>query len=96
MFIGSFYYNDLIMYERELFRVIGVNSDINNLVELNMVDITYKDFCEVNHVTGEKRIKKTIGKRVVLIEKYTTDILGNLYKAPLPKKPQLVFKRGEL
>ncbi|MGX0036333.1 CRISPR-associated endonuclease Csn1 [Staphylococcus auricularis] len=57
VFIGSFYYNDLIMYERELFRVIGVNSDINNLVELNMVDITYKDFCEVNHVTGEKRIK---------------------------------------
>ncbi|PTG18092.1 hypothetical protein, partial [Staphylococcus chromogenes] len=89
-----FYYNDLIKFEDNIYKVLGVNDAEGNIIELDMVDIKYKEFCELNDIKSTPRIRKTIGKSTTNIEKYTTDILGNLYKATPPKKPQLIFKRG--
>lgn len=93
-FVGSFYKNDIINYNDELYRVIGVNDSIKNKIQLDMRDITIKDYMELNNIKKTPVIYKTIGKSTTNIEKYTTDILGNLYKATPPKKPQLIFKRG--
>lgn len=93
-FVGSFYKNDIINYNDELYRVIGVNDSIKNKIQLDMLDITIKDYMELNNIKKTPVIYKTIGKSTTNIEKYTTDILGNLYKATPPKKPQLIFKRG--
>lgn len=93
-FVGSFYYNDIMKIDNELYKVIGVNNMVRNRIELDMVDIRYKEFCDLNDLKTIPRIIKTIGKSTTNIEKYTTDILGNLYKATPPKKPQLIFKRG--
>ncbi|UEX91103.1 hypothetical protein LN051_00610 [Staphylococcus ratti] len=93
-FIGSFYYNDLIKFNEEMFKVIGVNNIKTNKIELDMIDIRYKEYCELNDIKKTPRIIKIISKNTNQIEKYTTDILGNLYKATPPKKPQLIFKRG--
>lgn len=94
-FVGSFYYNDLIKFEGTLYRVIGVNNGEKNVIELDMVDIRYKEYCELNGITKTPRIFKTISTKTQSIEKYTTDILGNLYRATPGKKPQLIFLKGE-
>ncbi|QDW97809.1 type II CRISPR RNA-guided endonuclease Cas9 [Staphylococcus agnetis] len=93
-FIGSFYKNDIINYNGEMYRVIGVNDSEKNKIQLDMIDISIKDYMELNNIKKTGVIYKTIGKSTTHIEKYTTDILGNLYKAAPPKKPQLIFKRG--
>lgn len=93
-FIGSFYNNDLIMFNGELYRIVGVNSTERNVIELDMVDISYKEYCKMHHITKEARIKKTISKNTESIEKYVTDILGNVYRATPPEKPQLIFQGG--
>ncbi|WP_281191290.1 hypothetical protein [Staphylococcus schleiferi] len=95
-FIGSFYYNDLISIDDELFRVIGVNNSTRNVVELNMIDINYKDYCDLMEIKKTPRIFKTIGKKTEKIEKYSTDVLGNQFKVKPSKSPQLIFKRGVL
>ncbi|AJC95011.1 type II CRISPR RNA-guided endonuclease Cas9 [Staphylococcus hyicus] len=91
-FIGSFYKNDIINYNGEMYRVIGVNDSEKNKIQLDMIDISIKDYMELNNIKKTGVIYKTIGKSTTHIEKYTTDILGNLYKAAPPKKPQLIFK----
>ncbi|WP_145476936.1 type II CRISPR RNA-guided endonuclease Cas9 [Staphylococcus warneri] len=93
-FIASFYKNDLIKLNGDLYKIIGVNSDDRNIIELDYYDIKYKDYCEINNIKGEPRIKKTIGKKTESIEKLTTDVLGNLYLYTTEKAPQLIFKRG--
>ncbi|MEK5451199.1 type II CRISPR RNA-guided endonuclease Cas9 [Staphylococcus sp. FSL R7-0694] len=93
-FIASFYKNDLIKLNGDLYKIIGVNSDDRNIIELDYYDIKYKDYCEINNIKGEPRIKKTIGKKTESIEKFTTDVLGNLYLHSTEKAPQLIFKRG--
>ncbi|PTI22019.1 hypothetical protein BU081_11200 [Staphylococcus warneri] len=93
-FIASFYKNDLIKLNGDLYKIIGVNSDDRNIIELDYYDIKYKDYCEINNIKGEPRIKKTIGKKTESIEKLTTDVLGNLYLHSTEKAPQLIFKRG--
>ncbi|MCJ1662588.1 type II CRISPR RNA-guided endonuclease Cas9 [Staphylococcus sp. NRL 16/872] len=93
-FIGSFYYNDLIDLDGEVYKVIGVNNDSLNRIELDMPDIRYKEYCELNNVKGEARIKKTIGKKVQSLKKLNTDVLGNIYYQKNVQKPQLLFKRG--
>lgn len=93
-FIASFYKNDLIKLNGDLYKIIGVNSDDRNIIELDYYDIKYKDYCEINNIKGEPRIKKTIGKKTESIEKLTTDVLGNLYLHTTEKAPQLIFKRG--
>lgn len=94
-FVGSFYKHDLIKLDDTLYRVIGVNSDKSNIIELDLPEIRYKEYCELNNIKGEARIKKTIGKKTKSIEKRTTDVLGNMYHPKESKKPQLVFKRGQ-
>ncbi|MFZ7777593.1 hypothetical protein [Staphylococcus lugdunensis] len=93
-FIASFYKNDLIKLDGEIYKIIGVNSDTRNMIELDLPDIRYKEYCELNNIKGEPRIKKTIGKKVNSIEKLTTDILGNVFTNTQYTKPQLLFKRG--
>lgn len=93
-FIASFYKNDLIKLNGDLYKIIGVNSDDRNIIELDYYDIKYKDYCEINNIKGEPRIKKTIGKKTESIEKLTTDVLGNLYLHSTENAPQLIFKRG--
>ncbi|MCY1569351.1 type II CRISPR RNA-guided endonuclease Cas9 [Staphylococcus pettenkoferi] len=93
-FIGSFYTNDLIKVNGEKYRVIGVNNSDRNIIEVDMPDIRYREYLELNNKKGTPRIFITIGKKINTIEKYSTDILGNLYKNERPKKPQLIFKKG--
>lgn len=93
-FIASFYKNDLIKLNGDLYKIIGVNSDDRNIIELDYYDIKYKDYCEINNIKGEPRIKKTIGKKTESIEKLITDVFGNLYLHTTEKAPQLIFKRG--
>lgn len=92
MFIASFYNNDLIKIDGELYRIIGVNNDSVNRVELNMIDITYKEFLENIDDKRTPRILKTISQKTYSIEKYSADILGNLYKVKSKKKPQMIMK----
>ncbi|PTJ17863.1 type II CRISPR RNA-guided endonuclease Cas9, partial [Staphylococcus simulans] len=77
VFIASFYNNDLIKIDGELYRIVGVNNDSVNRVELNMIDITYKEFLENINDKRTPRILKTISQKTYSIEKYSTDILGN-------------------
>ncbi|EKU50117.1 CRISPR-system-like protein [Staphylococcus massiliensis S46] len=91
-FIGSFYNNDLIKINGELLRVIGVNDDAKNTLELNMIDISYRDYVENMNLATTPRIRKNIGKSITILEKYTTDILGNTFKISSPEKPQFIFK----
>lgn len=79
-FIASFYNNDLIEINGALYRVIGVNNDPDNKIEVNMVD----------KKTG--RLYKTIGGKTQSIKKYSTDILGNLYEAKSKQDPQMIMK----
>ncbi|WP_411756556.1 hypothetical protein [Staphylococcus simulans] len=92
VFIASFYNNDLIKIDGELYRIIGVNNDSVNRVELNMIDITYKEFLENIDDKRTPRILKTISQKTYSIEKYSADILGNLYKVKSKKKPQMIMK----
>lgn len=93
-FIGSFYYNDLIELDGEVYTVIGVNEDKRNVIELNLPEIKYKEYCEINNIKGSGRLRITIGKKVNSIRKLSTDVLGNRYYQSFAKKPQLVFKKG--
>lgn len=74
--------------------MIGVNNSDRNIIEVDMPDIRYREYLELNNKKGTPRIFITIGKKINTIEKYSTDILGNLYKNERPKKPQLIFKKG--
>ncbi|RIO62038.1 type II CRISPR RNA-guided endonuclease Cas9, partial [Staphylococcus haemolyticus] len=93
-FIGSFYYYDLIELDGEVYTVIGVNEDKRNVIELNLPEIKYKEYCEINNIKGSGRLRITIGKKVNSIRKLSTDVLGNRYYQSFAKKPQLVFKKG--
>lgn len=79
-FIASFYNNDLIEINGALYRVIGVNNDPDNKIEVNMVDKRIG------------RLYKTIGGKTQSIKKYSTDILGNLYEAKSKQDPQMIMK----
>ncbi|WP_241966396.1 type II CRISPR RNA-guided endonuclease Cas9 [Staphylococcus simulans] len=89
-FIASFYNNDLIKIDKELYRVIGASD--GNRVELNFVDINKEDYIKMNNLSTSFRLRKTIGKKTKSISKYSTDILGNLYKVKSKKKPQMIMK----
>lgn len=91
-FIASFYNNDLIKINGELYRVIGVNSDLLNRIEVNMIDITYREYLENMNDKRTPRIIKTIASKTQSIKKYSTDILGNLYEVKSKKYPQIIKK----
>ena len=92
-FIASFYKNDLICLNGETYRVIGVNSIKRAQIELNMVDITYKDYCKLHNKKGDGRIKKGINANTKEVKKLNSDILGNIYNDN-SKAPQFIYKRG--
>lgn len=94
-FIASFYRNDLIKFNDEIFRVIGVNHDEKNKLQFEMVDILTKDYYELQNITKTPVIYKTVNKDVKLIEKFSTDILGNLYKITSKEHPQTIIKKRD-
>ena len=79
-FIGTFHNNDLIEINGELFRLTGVYNDRQNKIEVNLIDISYVDFKEMNNLKGSRQLAKTIGKSITNIRKLNTDELGNVYK----------------
>ncbi len=91
-FIASFYNNDLIKVNGELYRVIGVNNDLLNRIEVNMIDITYREYLEHMNDKRSPRIIKTIASKTQSIKKYSTDILGNLYEVKSKQYPQMIMK----
>ncbi|MGK0577319.1 type II CRISPR RNA-guided endonuclease Cas9 [Macrococcus capreoli] len=93
-FIASFYRNDLIKFNNDIFRVIGVNDDAKNKLQFEMVDILTKDYFELQNISKTPVIYKTVNKDVDLIEKFSTDILGNLYKIKSKKHPQTIIKKA--
>ena len=91
-FIASFYNNDLIKINGELYRIIGVNNDLLNRIEVNMIDITYREYLENMNDKRPPRIIKTIARKTQSIKKYSTDILGNLYEVKSKQNPQMIMK----
>src|SRR5699024_2866189 len=76
-FINSFYSGDLIKIEKDLFRLVGVNDDYKNKIEVNLIDIPYSQYIEMNNLKVSSKQKRiTIKKRTSSIEKYTSDVLG--------------------
>lgn len=57
--------------EEEMYRFIGTNDDNSNKIEVKLV-----------HTHKSKRMLPSIGRSILNIEKYSTDILGNLYQIP--------------
>lgn len=93
-FIASFYTNDIIEINGDKYRVIGVNDIKHNRIELNRIDIHQKELAKNSETKIQNRIYVVIGRKTTNIEKFHTDILGNMYKSKRPKAPQLVFKKG--
>ncbi|MHD0396752.1 type II CRISPR RNA-guided endonuclease Cas9 [Staphylococcus simulans] len=89
-FIASFYNNDLIEIDGNLYRVIGASD--GNRVELNFIDMNKEDYIQLNNLKGGFRLRESIGKKTKNISKYSTDILGNLYKVKSKSHPQMIMK----
>ncbi len=92
-FIGSFYNNDLIKIDNEIFKVIGVNSERLNRIEVDLIDIRYPDFCKINNI-ATPRLYKTITNKTKSLSKVSSDLLGNTYNAFSSEKPQMIIKKG--
>lgn len=82
----------MIKVNGELYRVIGVNNDLLNRIEVNMIDITYREYLEHMNDKRPPRIIKTITSKTQSIKKYSTDILGNLYEVKSKQHPQMIMK----
>lgn len=94
-FINSYYTGDLIQIEDESFRLIGVNDDSKNKIEVNLIDMSYGEYIDLNNLNvSTKRKFITIKKDTKSIKKYSTDCLGNRFLTPVSSKPQMIFKRG--
>lgn len=91
-FVGTFHVNDLIVINDDMFRLVGVYNDVQNKIEVNMIDISYVNFMELNSLKGSRQLAKTIGKKVENIEKFNSDILGNIYKDN-QKSPKLRIRK---
>ncbi|SDK46822.1 type II CRISPR RNA-guided endonuclease Cas9 [Sediminibacillus albus] len=74
----SLYKNDILQLNGERFRLIGVNNNRLNKIELNTVEHDYKQYCE-QHGIKNNRIVKYISKNTEDFCKITTDVLGNKY-----------------
>ena len=77
-FLFSLYKNDLLELDGEEFRLIGVNQDSTNTIELNMINFDYKEYCRINNISGN-RIYKVIGSKTSSFNKISVDVLGNRY-----------------
>ncbi|GAA5417808.1 CRISPR-associated endonuclease Cas9 [Paraliobacillus ryukyuensis] len=77
-FLFSLYKNDLMNFNDEELRLIGVNAEKRNTIEVNTVTYDYKDYCDRNNIKTN-RLKKTISKNTKNFSKLATDVLGNKY-----------------
>jgi len=57
-----------------------------------MIDLSYVNFMKLNSLKGSRQLAKTIGKKVVNIEKFNSNILGNIYKDN-QKSPKLRIRK---
>lgn len=93
-FISSFYRNDLIKFDDEIYRVIGVNDDSKNKLQFEMREMLTKEFYDLQGIQKKPVIYKTVKKDTRCIEKYSNDILGNLFKVKTRTKPQYIIQKG--
>ncbi|MDC3425729.1 type II CRISPR RNA-guided endonuclease Cas9 [Aquibacillus sp. 3ASR75-11] len=77
-FIFSLYKNDLLEINREEYRLIGVNQDTVNKIEINNITNDYKEYSRINNIKTN-RIFKYISKNTSSFNKISTDVLGNRY-----------------
>ncbi|WP_035512507.1 type II CRISPR RNA-guided endonuclease Cas9 [Halalkalibacillus halophilus] len=77
-FVFSLYKNDVCKINGEYFRLIGVNHDEGNRIEMNKINYHYKDYAERNEIK-QNRIYKGISKNTNEFIKIHTDVLGNVY-----------------
>ncbi|WP_138416612.1 type II CRISPR RNA-guided endonuclease Cas9 [Aquibacillus sediminis] len=77
-FMFSLYKNDLLELNGEEYRLIGVNHDTGNRIELNNINNDYKEYCKKNDIKTN-RLYKTISKNTYSLNKISTDVLGNRY-----------------
>ncbi|WP_163970590.1 type II CRISPR RNA-guided endonuclease Cas9 [Oceanobacillus halotolerans] len=74
----SVYKNQICEINGEEYRLIGVNHDLGNRIELNNVTNDYKEFCKRNDIKTN-RIYKGISKNTSSFKKISTDVLGNRF-----------------
>ncbi|SDC30935.1 CRISPR-associated endonuclease, Csn1 family [Pelagirhabdus alkalitolerans] len=77
-FLFSLYKNDVLRLEGEYYRLIGVNNDSTNRVELNTIKYNYKDYCKKEKIKND-RIAPTIKKSVTDFQKFNVDVLGQYF-----------------
>ncbi|MFD2654666.1 type II CRISPR RNA-guided endonuclease Cas9 [Gracilibacillus thailandensis] len=77
-FVFSLYKNDIMEINGEELRLIGVNNDKLNRIEVNTVNYEYKEYCEKHNIKN-KRLIKTISRNTTHFVKLATDVLGNKY-----------------
>ena len=72
-FCFSMHRNEIIRIKKEnedkLWRYVATNDDKKNLIEVKPIGFK-----------TDARFKPAIGKKILLLEKYATDVCGNLYK----------------
>ncbi len=78
-FLFSMHHNEILHYQTEnenrYYRYVATNNDKDNRIEVNAIGFVEKD-----PKTGKKKqLMKSVGKKVILLEKYATDVLGNMY-----------------
>ncbi|MGM8211177.1 type II CRISPR RNA-guided endonuclease Cas9 [Virgibacillus sp. W0430] len=77
-FVFSLYKHQILEINGEEYRLIGVNHDTANTIELNNVTNDYKEYCEQNNIKNN-RIRINIGRRTSIFKKISVDVLGNRY-----------------
>lgn len=74
----SLYKNEILEINKEEYRLIGVNQDSTNKIEVNNIINDYKEYCKRENIKSN-RIYKTIGRNTTSFNKIHTDVLGNRY-----------------
>ena len=77
-FLFSLYKNDIFVLDKEKFRLIGVNDDSTNRIEVDKINYSYKEYCD-NHSIKQNRLRFTIGRKINCFRKINTDVLGQEY-----------------
>src|SRR5699024_5761445 len=75
----SLYKNQILEINDDEYRLIGVNHDSGNRIEVNNITNDYKTYANMEKIKT-KRLYKTISKNTVKsLNKISTDVLGNRY-----------------
>jgi CRISPR-associated endonuclease Csn1 len=77
-FVFSLYKNEILEINNEELRLIGVNHDSGNRIEVNNITHEYKEYCLRENIKTN-RTYRTIGRSTKTFDKIYTDVLGNRY-----------------